>query len=225
MATIGFTGLIPRKGIQLNTILGMNRSIESLCIRKGVSLIGDKSMFFSNTNSFPHYLFEGNKIHLNEKGVGVLVASMKRHLHIGMHDTRVNSNKNPVVNNVPAPLSPIESEEKNTKKTDCTTTTDVGVHLPTSSSKLNVHKNVSSHCESQPSFERTDNESHQNLSMNGVSPYQPSNMQSYFANMMRNSHMYQFFNHYQWPFYGFPHSPVLGSPQPYPFYNSPFMTR
>ena len=51
-----------------------------MCEQKGVSLIGDKSMFFASTESFPRHLFQGDKVHLNEKGVGVLVASIKRHL-------------------------------------------------------------------------------------------------------------------------------------------------
>ena len=61
------------------------------------------------------------------------------------------------------------------------------------------------------------------LPTNFIPPFHPSSLQSYFANMMRNPHIHPFFNHYQWPFHGFPPSPILGSPQPYPFYNSPFM--
>ena len=227
MATIGLTGLIPRKGIQLQTVLGMNKTIQSLCQRKGVTLIGDKTMFFSNTNSFPHYLFQGDKVHLNEKGVGVLVASMKRHLQMGIHDTRVNSNTKPVVNNhVSAHLSPIHPEEKSRKIPDCPiSTAHDEVHLPPSSSKPTLENNATSQSEPRPSIERMDNVFHQDLSLNHIPPFHPSNLQSYFANMMKNSHMHPFFNHYQWPFHGFPPSPILGFPQPHPYYNSPFMTR
>ena len=79
-ANIGITGLIPRKGILLKSILALNQSLASLCVSKGVSLIGDKSMFLATIESFPRHLFLGDKVHLNEKGVGVLVTSIKSYL-------------------------------------------------------------------------------------------------------------------------------------------------
>ena len=79
-AKIGITGLLPRKGIPLKTVLTLNKSLESMCNKRNVSLIGDQSMFFASIDSFPRHLFTSDKVHLNEKGVGVLMASVKRHL-------------------------------------------------------------------------------------------------------------------------------------------------
>ena len=79
-ARIGISSILPRRGIPLTTVLRLNRSLETMCNKRNVALIGDQSMFLAKTDSFPRHLFKSDKIHLNQKGVGVLLAAIKRHL-------------------------------------------------------------------------------------------------------------------------------------------------
>ena len=75
-ATVAFTGFIPRKGVSLKSVLDINDDIYSLCSNHNVSFLFNKDDFLA-TNSFPRHLFKADKVHLNEKSMGVLARAIK----------------------------------------------------------------------------------------------------------------------------------------------------
>ena len=76
-ANIGLTGMLPQKGIPSKRILELNQRLENLIKDENLVFLWDKQDFFGK-DSFPTHLFEKDKYHMNERGVGVLLRRIKK---------------------------------------------------------------------------------------------------------------------------------------------------
>ena len=75
-ATLAFTGIIPQKGKKLLDISSLNDQLKHYFNELGIDFIFQKRDFFAR-NAFPSHLFNKDKYHLNERGIGVLLREIK----------------------------------------------------------------------------------------------------------------------------------------------------
>ena len=75
-ADIFISGLLPQKGILLERVTLLNEALRGVCRDRGATLIWDRHSFLAKDH-FPSHLFSSDKLHLNEKGIGILLRGIK----------------------------------------------------------------------------------------------------------------------------------------------------
>ena len=75
-ASVFISGILPQKGTLLGRIVKLNGKLLDICHENAATLISDRKQFLAKDN-FPSHLFTKDKLHLNEKGLGVLLRGFK----------------------------------------------------------------------------------------------------------------------------------------------------
>ena len=85
-ASIALTAILPRKRVPISVTHALNKALSDICNKRKLCFLSDASFLESDCETPSWYLFSGDRVHLNSKGLAVWLRSVKSFLDLNKHN-------------------------------------------------------------------------------------------------------------------------------------------